>query len=234
MSRTAPSHAVDTTPMTDEPIKRSAARKDRVASRATPSSDSMDDLSVADQKLKKGAARRNRIASRSPLSEEAKQEKVEQDQDVENVTPGAVQVSGMDSMDSTGGDQEDGLTRAGNGVHSEGSGDEGDGLTITSEHNLTLVGANVLQHETSAVPSSTGSIMEAQLVEENEREQLEEELRENLEEELRVQRSTKNKWHKWRKQKLWRMMVPKRDAGPCAVLLASLSSWQPFWEVYLG
>ena len=177
VSKTAPSHAMDTAPMTDEQIKRNAARKDRIVSRATPSPDSMDDLSVADQNLKRGAARKNRIASRSPLSEDAKQEEVEQDQYEDELTPGAVQVSGIDAVDSIGGEEDDGLTTADKDEHSAGRGDK--------EDNSTFFEATDLQHELSAVTSATTTIVEAQLVEENEREQLEEELRGNLEEEFR-------------------------------------------------
>ena len=178
VSKNTSSRSMDAVPMTDEKLKRSAARTERIASKNTLRR-SMDPVPMTDEKLKRSAARKDRIASRSSSSEDTKQE-VEQDQDVENMTPGAVQVSGMDSMDSTGDDQNDGLTRADNGVHSAGRGDEEDGLTITLEQNSTFGGATDLQHETSAVTLSTTTIVEAQLVEENEREQLEEELRQKL------------------------------------------------------
>ena len=92
----------------DEKWKQSGQAKKK-----TTQSHSMDAVVIADEKSKRRAARKERIVSRSPLAEDQKEE-VEQYQDVENLTPGAVQVSGMYSMDSTGGDKEDGRTRIDN------------------------------------------------------------------------------------------------------------------------
>ena len=114
---------------------------------------------MTDEQLKRSTARKLRIASRtSLLSEDTKQE-VEQDQDVDIVIPGAVQVSGIDSMDSTGDDPNDGLTMEDEDWYSTGGGDEEIGL----------------QHKTT-----TTTIVEAQLVEENERELLDEEFRQKI------------------------------------------------------
>ena len=136
-----------------------------------------DVVDITDEQLKKNAtgSRADRQAHRRArfLSQTFPQDTKppsfhdqvqDEDEDEDDATPGAVRVSGM---------------------HSAGRGDEEDGQTITSEQNSTFGGATDLQHETSTVASSTRMIVEAQLVEENEREQLEEELRQNLEEELR-------------------------------------------------
>ena len=179
VSTTAPSHAMDTAPMTDEQLKRSAARKDRYASKTTSSRSNMDTAPMTDEQLKRNAARKERIASRSSLSEDTKQE-VEHDQDVDIVIPGAVQVSGIDSMDSTGDDPNDGLTMEDEDWYSTGGGDENDGLNIKSKQTSTFGGATDLQQKTSAVPSIATTIVEAQLVEENERELLEEEFRQKI------------------------------------------------------
>ena len=180
ISKTTASRSnMDTVPMTDEQLKRSAARKDQIVSKTTPSRSNMDTAPMTDEQLKRSAARKDRIASRSSLSEDTKQE-VEHDQDVENVMPGAVQVSGMDSMDSTTDDQNDTLTMADEDVYSTGDGDKKDGLNIESKHNSTFGGATDLQQKTSAVPSIATTIVEAQLVEENERELLEEEFRQKI------------------------------------------------------
>ena len=134
----------------------------------------IDVVDSADEKLTKSGTtrsqrqenRRARILSRTlpedanlPSVHDQDEDQDGQDQDDEDVAPGAVRVPGVDSA---------------------GRGDEEDELTKP----LTIVGATDLQHETSALVS-TRTIVEAKLVEENEREQMEEELRQKLEEELR-------------------------------------------------
>jgi hypothetical protein len=153
-----------------------------------------DAVAVADENVKKGgrqAARLRRIEARTaredtkppsvskerqdnrwlrilsrmspedttPPSVPPTMEREQDEQDDEDMTPGAVRVPG--TIDS---------------VPRE---DEEDGLTMVSEHDSTIVGASDLHHETSTA-TSTRMILQAQLVEEDERERIEEEMRQKF------------------------------------------------------
>jgi viroplasmin and RNaseH domain-containing protein len=123
----------------------------------------------ADEKLKKVGGTRSdkrqenrcdRILSRQTPSQEVEQEN--QHKDEKDVTPGAVRVQGMDS---------------------KGRGDKEDGLTTMPVEDSTIVWNIDLQDKLNAA-NSTRVILEAQLVEENEREQLEGEIRQKIHDEL--------------------------------------------------
>jgi hypothetical protein len=116
---------------------------------------------------------------RVPPNHEAEQydeEKVEED----DVTPGAVRLSGGMHTTSTGlGDEEDGLNNI-----STGGDDEENGLEQNpAEDHSTVIGATDLQYHMNK-EESICNILEAQLVDEDEREKMERELRQKLQGEL--------------------------------------------------